>query len=468
VTQKPTTRRDLLTRGARLAFVTTAGGLLADRAEAAAPGASSPAPAQQRKRRILVWSEGTAPKDVYPNDINGAVAEALKGLPGDYEVRTASINDLEQGVSQDALDQIHVLFWWGHVRHGAIPRETVERIVRRVKEGGMGFISLTRRTTPGRSRPSWVRLVRGSLMRTTASRTASPLRMHVIPSRAACARSPFRARSVMKSRSSARPRSRAARRHSRGQRQSRAAGVGLDRRPGPRSVSALRPRNLPRLLPARGAPRSAQQRALGRKRRGRHLGDNDPAAKAARATGEPPLALILRDAGYGGTDVIENGEVNAQTLVKADPKRPVTFRPLAAFGVPNDARPVGTAKRGAATIKRSGAPFCGASTKNTTSRWLHRSCRAAEPPLTPARPRSACGSPPKGSRRGHLFRRRAAITHQAFPREQPPQGPRVRGGQVDGTPVPSALIIGFEYSTNDDNQEIVALVENVRPAQTGP
>jgi hypothetical protein len=29
--------------------------------------------------------------------------------------------------------------------------------------------------------------------------------------------------------------------------------------------------------------------------------------------------------------------------------------------------------------------------------------------------------------------------------------------------MPNAILIDFEYSTNDDNQEIVALVENVRP-----
>ena len=34
----------------------------------------------------------------------------------------------------------------------------------------------------------------------------------------------------------------------------------------------------------------------------------------------------------------------------------------------------------------------------------------------------------------------------------------------DGTPVPGACIVGWEYSTNDDNQDIVTLVGNVRPA----
>ena len=34
----------------------------------------------------------------------------------------------------------------------------------------------------------------------------------------------------------------------------------------------------------------------------------------------------------------------------------------------------------------------------------------------------------------------------------------------DGAPAANAVLIGFEYSTNDDNQEVVALVENVRPS----
>jgi trehalose utilization protein len=43
------------------------------------------------------WSGGTAPKDVYPHDINGAVAEGLKPLKG-WEIATATITDPDQGV----------------------------------------------------------------------------------------------------------------------------------------------------------------------------------------------------------------------------------------------------------------------------------------------------------------------------------------------------------------------------------
>jgi trehalose utilization protein len=102
---------------------------------------SGKARAAERKRRVVVWSEGTAPKNVYPQDINTAVAEGLKPLAG-WEVVTASLADPDQGVSDESLKNTDVLIWWGHQRHGVVQDELVARIVRRVKEEGMGFIAL--------------------------------------------------------------------------------------------------------------------------------------------------------------------------------------------------------------------------------------------------------------------------------------------------------------------------------------
>jgi trehalose utilization protein len=102
---------------------------------------SGTALAAQPRRRVVVWSEGTAPKKVYPKDISGAVAEGLKPLDG-WEVVTATISDPDQGVSEDSLAKTDVLIWWGHQRHGQVAEKNVARIVRRVKEEGMGFIAL--------------------------------------------------------------------------------------------------------------------------------------------------------------------------------------------------------------------------------------------------------------------------------------------------------------------------------------
>ncbi len=93
------------------------------------------------KRRVVIWSEGTAPKDVYPQDISGAVAEGLKSLAG-WEISTAGINDPDQGMSDERLNQTDVLLWWGHKKHGDVTDDLVNRIERRVKEQGMGFIAL--------------------------------------------------------------------------------------------------------------------------------------------------------------------------------------------------------------------------------------------------------------------------------------------------------------------------------------
>lgn len=93
------------------------------------------------QRKVVVWSEGTAPKAVYPDDINGAVAEGLKCLDG-WEVIKANLSDPDQGLSDERLNQCDVLVWWGHVKHGAVKDALVEKIVRRVRDEGMGFIAL--------------------------------------------------------------------------------------------------------------------------------------------------------------------------------------------------------------------------------------------------------------------------------------------------------------------------------------
>jgi trehalose utilization protein len=106
----------------------------------------SPIFAAGEKRKVVVWSEGTAnvdpnSKKVYPQDINTAIAEGLKPLESEgWEVIKASINDPDQGISDELLKSTAVLIWWGHKRHGDVKDELVDKIDKRVKEEGMGFI----------------------------------------------------------------------------------------------------------------------------------------------------------------------------------------------------------------------------------------------------------------------------------------------------------------------------------------
>jgi trehalose utilization protein len=116
-------------------------GSLAVAAAAGSLVAPWPTLAQSGKRTVVVWSEGTAPKDMYPKDINGAITEGLASLSG-WNVVAASIEQPEQGVSDALLNQCDVLIWWGHKRHKEVKDELVQKIVKRVKEEGMGFISV--------------------------------------------------------------------------------------------------------------------------------------------------------------------------------------------------------------------------------------------------------------------------------------------------------------------------------------
>lgn len=96
---------------------------------------------RQRSIHAAVWSEGTVPRDVYPNDINATIAEHLNEHD-DIVAKAISIDDPEQGVSTDILDWCDVLLWWGHLRHDDVTDKTVDRVERYVREEGVGYIGL--------------------------------------------------------------------------------------------------------------------------------------------------------------------------------------------------------------------------------------------------------------------------------------------------------------------------------------
>ncbi|MGH2457943.1 MAG: ThuA domain-containing protein [Chloroflexota bacterium] len=91
--------------------------------------------------RVLVWSERSEPAVVYPRGINGAIAEQLQTLDNAV-VRTADLNQPDQGLSEDLLSDTDVLIWWGHARHRDLTDETVARVTRNVRQRGMGLIPL--------------------------------------------------------------------------------------------------------------------------------------------------------------------------------------------------------------------------------------------------------------------------------------------------------------------------------------
>jgi trehalose utilization protein len=98
------------------------------------------------KIRVTVWSENVHEKKhpavakVYPNGMHEAIAEGLREA-GSCDVRTATLDQPEHGLSKETLAQTDVLTWWGHAAHGEVRDEIVDRVHARVLEG-MGLIVL--------------------------------------------------------------------------------------------------------------------------------------------------------------------------------------------------------------------------------------------------------------------------------------------------------------------------------------
>lgn len=96
--------------------------------------------------RVTVWHEFRHEKknpkvaEIYPDGIHGTIA-AFLGQEADIEVRTATLDEPEHGLTQEVLDNTDVLIWWGHVAHAEVADEIVARAHKRVLEG-MGLIVL--------------------------------------------------------------------------------------------------------------------------------------------------------------------------------------------------------------------------------------------------------------------------------------------------------------------------------------
>ena len=99
----------------------------------------------EKKIRVTVWNEYRHERNVpevaeiYPKGIHGCIAEFLSEC-GDLEIRTATLDEPDNGIPDEVLDNTDVLIWWGHIAHAEVADDRVEYIKNRVYNGGMGFI----------------------------------------------------------------------------------------------------------------------------------------------------------------------------------------------------------------------------------------------------------------------------------------------------------------------------------------
>jgi trehalose utilization protein len=93
--------------------------------------------------RVLVWDEQQPQqKEGYGEKFLGeTIAAHLAKLPG-LSVKTAKLDEADQGLSDAALDATDVIIFWCHRRVKDQDDARMEAVVKRVKEGKIGFIGL--------------------------------------------------------------------------------------------------------------------------------------------------------------------------------------------------------------------------------------------------------------------------------------------------------------------------------------
>jgi trehalose utilization protein len=94
---------------------------------------------------VLVWNEGRhehsdpAVTAIYPEGIHGALAAPLRAAG--MAVRTATLDDPGQGLSEETLAATDVLVWWGHRAHHELADAAMDLVQAHVL-AGMGLIAL--------------------------------------------------------------------------------------------------------------------------------------------------------------------------------------------------------------------------------------------------------------------------------------------------------------------------------------
>ncbi len=96
--------------------------------------------------RVTVWNEFRHEKNVnhpastiYPNGLHAPIADYLRGKG--MEVRTATLDEPQHGLTDEVLANTDVMTWWGHMAHGEVSDDIVAKVQQRVLEG-MGLIVL--------------------------------------------------------------------------------------------------------------------------------------------------------------------------------------------------------------------------------------------------------------------------------------------------------------------------------------
>jgi trehalose utilization protein len=95
--------------------------------------------------QVTVWNEYRSEtkhergRELYPEGIHAELAAILE--EEGHDVRTATLEEPEHGLTDEVLESTDVMLWWGHEAHDEVDDAIVEKVKQRVLEG-MGLLVL--------------------------------------------------------------------------------------------------------------------------------------------------------------------------------------------------------------------------------------------------------------------------------------------------------------------------------------
>lgn len=98
-----------------------------------------------KKLNVTIWNEYRHEKvnekvaAIYPDGMHKPIGEYLENEG--FAIRFATLDEPEHGLTTAVLADTDVLIWWGHMAHGEVSDDIVERVQKRVWEG-MGLVVL--------------------------------------------------------------------------------------------------------------------------------------------------------------------------------------------------------------------------------------------------------------------------------------------------------------------------------------
>ena len=96
---------------------------------------------------MVVWNENVheqreeSVKKIYPKGMHAPIAEGVERVLPDAEIRIATLDEPDHGLTEKVLAEADVLTWWGHAAHDRVDDRIVDRVHSRVL-AGMGLVVL--------------------------------------------------------------------------------------------------------------------------------------------------------------------------------------------------------------------------------------------------------------------------------------------------------------------------------------